>query len=244
MYLTDVLQSQIDKAHRGARASFLQKPGVVFAEEDGSDADFEVEDVEPFSMAMDIEYRKSINETVLRRIKLIKVIEKNDDVNISCWCFLRESYRTFKLSKIVSVIDIGSGEVFDDARTYFVECGILNPMSDEAKAVRQCFNELIVLSFLGACDGAFLPCEQEAILHHVLERYDAPLNEDDIRRRLGQIMPDERAFRRAVRSLEADDTARRALVRSIRRVIDADGHAHENEIIIGAELLKAIGVSL
>lgn len=194
-------------------------------------------------IVFDMTYRSGAKVTA-RRIKLISIRPEPHEVYFNAFCFMRESYRLFKVSSIVEVTDMVTGEVFSDGRAYFEDLGILKPLCAEDRALRACAHDLTVLAYLAACDGSFAACEHDAIVKHVALSVDEPLDEAVIARRIGFIAPDPKAFRAALRKLDGDEARRRALVRAIRNVIDADGHAHEHEILVGGEILKALGHTL
>ena len=75
-------------------------------------------------------------------------------------------------------------------------------------------------------------------------RSDEPLHEPTIRKRVASIVPDERAFERALNRLCAGEGDPTALMRSMRRVIDADGEVDAEEVAFASEVqarLRAAG---
>ena len=122
--------------------------------------------------------------------------------------------------------------------------GSLAALSPEVIALQECRDEIVILSFIGAADGDLDEDEQEEIVRHVMMRADEDLDEATIRRRVRSWSPDERAFDRALARLCGGSGDARALVRSMRRVVDADGEIDPEEIAFVAEVedrLKAAG---
>lgn len=180
------------------------------------------------------------SQATMRRVKLLTVKHRSDDILIGAYCFMRGAYRSFRLTSINHIVDITTGEVFDQPRAFFEECGVLEQLSAEASALMDCANDLTVLAFLGSCDGRFLPSEQDAVLRHVCYCVDTPLDEEFLRRKIAALAPDAAAFRRALKRLRLNDERRRRLIRAVREVIDADGVVELAEQTVGAAILKSL----
>ena len=103
-------------------------------------------------------------------------------------------------------------------------------------AVQACRDEIIILGFVGAADGEFDEDEQDEILKHVLLSVDEQLNESEVRRRVQSWVPDERAFERALARMCEGEGDAKALMRSMRRVIDADGEVDPEEVAFASEV--------
>ena len=71
-------------------------------------------------------------------------------------------------------------------------------------------------------------------------RSDEPLRESVIRQRVRSWVPDERAFDRALNRLCAGEGDPVALMRSMRRVIDADGEVDPEEVAFASEVQKRL----
>jgi len=191
-------------------------------------------------MVFRMSYLSSGGAKTDRVVRLLKLTDIDRDIKMSAWCYHRGAYRSFLLSRIVEISDVSTGEVFEDARIFLTDCGALKPETAEAKALRTCSDELAILAFVGNCDGLFRPEEQDEIVKHVCYSSDEPLDEQFIRMRVASIVPDERVFRSALKRLKSvDDERRRALQRSLRRVIDADGVIHHAEAEAASLILRA-----
>lgn len=161
-----------------------------------------------------------------------------DEVRVTAFCHFRRALRTFIASRIVELTDLATGEVHDDGLSYFqahpylrpVTADTLSGMSDETLALQECRDEIILLTFVGAADGLLDPDEVDEIVKHVCYRFDAPLQESEVRRRVAGYVPDERAFWRALERLSRGQGDPRALMRSMRRVVDADRQITQEEV--------------
>jgi tellurite resistance protein len=154
----------------------------------------------------------------------------------------------FMASRVVEATDLATGEIHEDGLAFFREHPLLRMMSaDEVMArspenliLQECRDEIIILSFIGASDGDLDEDEQEQIVRHVMLRSDEPLHESTIRRRVRAFVPDERAFDRALSRLCAGEGDPEALIRSMRRVVDADGEIDPEEVAFASEVQQRL----
>lgn len=176
----------------------------------------------------------------LRRIDL-----SSDGLKLWCWCHLRRAVRQFAVDRITQVFCVVTGEVFDDAADYFSRHPMLRePQDPEGYALKVCRHEVNILMLLAAADGYFCPSEQEKILIHVYDRLpDLQLDEQRLRNRLAKIVPDEVAYENAIfRMTRFGDGDARALTRSVRKLIEADGQLTEEEILFTSELQQRLSI--
>lgn len=187
-----------------------------------------------------------------RCVTLRRLREEITEVRLTGICHLRAATRMFLASRIEELTDLATGEVFDDALGYFRRHPLLDHMNasdaaalgPETLLLQDCRDEIVILSFVGAADGELDADEHEMIVRHVLMRADEPVSEGVIRRRLGNWIPDEFAFDRALARLCAGEGDARALMASMRRVIDADGEIDAEEVAFATEIerrLRAAG---
>jgi hypothetical protein len=221
-----------------------ESPPVILEDEDESGPDDNDDDDNDFvaPVVFDMLYRSAGRAVSRRRVRLIKMRKTLAETYLCCFCFERNAYREFKLTGVLEVIDITTGEVFDSGREFLEACGAIAAETPESQALSLCAHDLTVLAFLGSCDGRFLPSEVDEVVRHVGRCAGFAFDEDAVRRAVANLAPDARAFRSALRRFEGDEERRRALVRAVRAVINADRIAHENEIMVGGQILKMLGV--
>ncbi|MBX9460681.1 MAG: TerB family tellurite resistance protein [Brevundimonas sp.] len=212
----------------------------------------EVDDPPAPPMAFHLIYSDARNALSGRCVTLNSLKHEVTDVRLTGYCYMRSAMRMFMASRVVEATDLATGEVHDDGLEFFREHPLLKMMtasevaarSPELLALQDCRDEIIILSFVGASDGDFDEDEREQIVRHVMLRSDEPLHEPTIRRRVASIVPDERAFERALNRLCAGEGDPAALMRSMRRVIDADGEVDAEEVAFASEIqarLRAAG---
>ena len=237
-----------------ARAGFRRRQAEIRAERlgrmigghafDDADMDLPVEGPPSPPMAFHLIYSNAKQELTGRCVTLQRANLEIADVRLWAFCYLRHGLKNFLASRIVEVTDLATGEVHEDGLAYFREHPMLRPMtaeglaalSAEVIALQECRDEIIVLSFVGASDGEFDENEQDEIVKHVMLRSDEPLRESIIRQRVRNWVPDERAFEGALARLCAGEGDARALMASMRRVIDADGEIDPEEVAFAGEV--------
>jgi len=183
-----------------------------------------------------------------RVVTLRSVRQEVGEVRIGTLCHWRNGFRAFLASRIVEVTDLATGEVHEDGLEYFRAHPLLEHggahaanLSLETLAMEECRDEVILLTFVAAADGTYDEEERDEIVKHVMDRCpDEGLREDEIRRRVRCFVPDERAFDVALRRLSEGSGQPRALLRSLRRVVDADGEVDLEEVAFVSEIERAL----
>lgn len=195
-------------------------------------------------MAFHLVYSDARNQLSGRCVTLQSIKEEIADLRLWAYCHMRLAMRAFVASRVVEATDLSTGEVHEDGLTFFRGHPLIRPltadglaaMSAETMALQECRDEIIILSFVGASDGEFDEEEQEQIVRHVMLRTDEPLNEGLIRSRVRSWAPDERAFDRALNRMCEGEGDPVSLMRSMRRVIDADGEVDSEETAFANEV--------
>lgn len=175
----------------------------------------------------------------VRIVTLRRIDPDRNGLKLLCWCHAAGALRHFRVDRIRQVFCIVTGEVFDEAESYFLDHPMLTAPGDpEAYALSVCRHEVSVLTILAAADGRFDPGEQERILVHVYDRCaHLDLDEGLLRRRLAKLAPDVAAFEAAmIRMGRFGSGDPIALRRSMRKLVDADGRIAPEEVEFVAEV--------
>lgn len=244
-------RSAFRRRQMSTRAERFGRP-ILGHEFDDHGMRIEVDDPPAPPIAFHLIYRDAKNSLTGRCVTLRNILHEVTDVRLTAICHLRSALRMFMASRVVEATDLATGEVHEDGLAFFREHPMLRWMTaDEAGAksnelltLQECRDEIIILSFVGASDGDFDDEEQEQIVRHVMLRSDEPLNEAMVRQRVRSLVPDERAFERALNRLCAGEGDPVSLMRSMRRVIDADGEIDPEEVAFASEVdrrLRAAG---
>lgn len=189
-------------------------------------------------LSFHLRYRDARQQVSGRCITLRGLSQDDQDIKILALCHLRGALRTFVASRIVEITDLTTGEIHVDGAGFFRQHPLLRaqapkdavPPTPEMRAIEACRDEIVILSFVAAADGDVAASERDEILKHVLLSVDDPLNEAAVRRHLQGWLADELAFTQAIARLCAGQGRPKALMRSLRRVIDADGEVDPEEV--------------
>lgn len=179
-----------------------------------------------------LQYGDGQGEHSLRVVTVQRIDPDPSGLKLWCWCHAAGAMRQFRADRIREVFCIVTGEVFDDAVSYFSNHPMLtSPQDPEGYALAVCRHEVNILVAVGAADGCFDPDEQDRVLIHVYDRMpDLDLDEHLLRRRIAKLAPDCRAFDTALwRMSRFRHGDPKALLRSMRKLVDADGQIADEE---------------
>lgn len=189
-------------------------------------------------------YRDLEGRVTGRCVTFHRCSSEGGDLRIYAYCHLRKAPRMFRASRITEITDLTTGEIHDDPRGFLATHPVLatagNLACDEQLAIKRCRPELVILTVVGSADGHFHEDEQTEVVKHVFDRWDGPLREDEVRRRLRSWAADETAFQRALNRLCRGEGDCTALRRSLRRVVDADGEHLPEELVFVTEVERRL----
>ena len=197
-------------------------------------------------------YRDAKGDLSGRCVTLRNAKREVAEVRLTTFCHYRVGLRVFLASRVVEATDLATGEVFEDGLDYFLAHPMIQAatpdalanLSLETLALQECRDEVILLSFVAAADDNFDENERDEIVKHVMNRCpDEGLSENEVRRRVRSFVPDERAFEQALSRLCAGQGDARALMRSMRKVIDADGDYDLEEMAFANEIERRLAAS-
>lgn len=231
---------------RVADAKFLAKGRRNAAGHDDGDAMLETDEtVEVAPSVFHLTYEDRGGYISERVVTIRRIERRTGGFYLHGLCHLRKEPRCFAAERVLEGFDVTTGEVFDDPPRFFADHPIFtDPRDPETTALRNCRNEINLLTVVGASDGLFDPDEQDALLVHVFDRNDhLPLNEERLRGILALIAPDHRAFESSLFQLARFKIGDpKMLRRSLRRLVDADGALSREEIAFVAEIENRLGL--
>ncbi len=178
-----------------------------------------------------IRYRDANGNRATRRITVRRVWELGDRLVIDAYCHEREAARRFDAAHIEELIDLSTGETFDDAPWFLRHHVALDPAVGGAKAAatRRAIDrvrpDLAIFAFLAACDGSFDASERDAILEYVAGRCgDLDYDRARIAGYVARLHPDADSFFAAIQTLATRaDADLAALGQGAVAVVEADG---------------------
>lgn len=147
-----------------------------------------------------IVYNDGAQET--RRMINVRVINSKEDGDcyLDSYCYERQAHRTFLMSKIVEIADPYTGETISDPLYYF-KGRYGNPDMKKIKdALIEAQKQILILVFLGKCDGSLKKSEKQIIFNLINKRSKYDLNYDLIDKELRKmnILVDD--FRKIIKS--------------------------------------------
>lgn len=166
-----------------------------------------------------MEYRDAQGEYSCRRVTIRQVEDCGDRVYLYAYCHERRALRTFILERVISLVDMFTGEVVEDLDAALA---LKRPVVD--RVIGKFEAEVLVLAYISRADGRMVKAERAVIAQYVLGR--APNEEidlEDLDKRIAGIWCDPAEFRRCLKALvNAPADVRIGLVDAAERLIHAD----------------------
>lgn len=182
-----------------------------------------------------------------RVVTLRRIDPAREGLRLWCFCHAAQDLRMFWAHRIQEVFCVVTGEVHDDPVTFFDTHPMLcEPRDPEAYALKVLRHEIDLLTIVAAADGTVDENEMDRILVHLFDRLpQMSLQEDILRHRLALLMPDTQAFENALLQMgryKAGDPI--AMMRTMRKVVDADRRVAPEELIFVEEINKRLASRL
>jgi hypothetical protein len=243
-------------AERGAEARVRTAPlptidltaGLLAEDAPGTDVVTGAPTVDHASGLVAIRYVDANGNRATRRITVRRVWELGDRLVIDAYCHEREAARHFDAAHIEELIDLSTGETFDDAPWFLRHHVALDPAVGGAKvaatrrAIDRVHPDLAILAFLAACDGSFDASERDAILQTPAGRCgDLDYDRARIVGYVARLHPDGDSFFAAIQALSTRaDADLAALARRAIAIVEADGVIDDAEARFIATMRAAL----
>lgn len=197
-----------------------------------------------------IEYVDDHNQFSVRRITLELCQPEGDEPSLIGFCHSRNNLRRFKLDRIKRVLDPhGALLSYPSPEAFLSRFHVEPPEPDDEvdnsaeialkTLLRAARHELTVLMFFTRCDGYLHPAERAVILDFIFDTYgEDGGSPDDVWEVVRRLYPDSRCMLQSARAIVKSDgtDSLEALQNTIRRLIEADGVIHNNEVLHAMEL--------
>lgn len=176
-----------------------------------------------------------------RRITVRHLSRQGRELYVGAYCHERQAPRLFRVDRMVTLIDLQTGEVIDRPQAWIEELLAADPTADALMRARYGIN---VLAAMARCDGRFHADERDIIVDYVkaTAEYDRRISEERARQYVAKVWPDERCFQRSAKSFRKSPDEVRPLLRYVRKVVDCDGRLTDEEFSFAQrlnELLRA-----
>lgn len=164
---------------------------------------------------------------------------------INAYCHGKKAARTFKQSKIISLIDPNTGEVFENVPEYLGKLHKVLPSAEPNfhTFISTIICELHLLAYLAACDGHYHDLEKEVLLEYSMARLGSiKLDMIQLEKYVARVMPDSMCFKAALlkaKQLPKEEKFR--LLRYMNKMVNADGILRDEEFLTFLEFQNEIG---
>jgi len=197
--------------------------------------------------AVHLVYESSGGDTSERVVTLLSAWETDGAVYFSGRCHLRQAQRTFRADRVVELVCLATGEAPDDPQAWLREHGLFAGERESdytPHALRLCRDELAVLAYVAKADGHLDPDELEVALDHLMMSTERDIDRDRAARYLKRLSPSAADMPAHLAAIARRLNRWDPLMRSIRRLVDADHDLHIAEQIAVAELGEAWSAAL
>lgn len=185
-------------------------------------------------------YCDANGEESRRRIGISHVDYAGDTFYVGAFCFERQAYRTFRVDRMMELINLRTGEVHDSAMKW---CRGLIATGSAEEMMRICIHDLNILGLVARCDGHLHEQEVAFMVEHVLDvlGYPSNANVEAMSKVADAIYPDEKRLEKSLWAVRRASTeAKRRLLSSARRIIDADKVLADAEFDVALEIERAL----
>lgn len=188
-------------------------------------------------------YRDSAGQVSERRITCRSISGEGQPVYFSGYCHERKAPRTFRIDRVVELVDYDTGELVDPLRRFAdLRMHGLLPMRDRSLA-----DLAVAMVFMAKCDGEYHPMEESAIedgLSRYLIRCGGSDNEMlKVMDSLPSVAPDSDDAADALDRLlaaQACPSIARLILDSSSNVMAADGKFREAETLWSSKLTQLL----
>lgn len=160
-----------------------------------------------------------------RLVTIRRIAEGRDNQKmLQAFCHMRSEVRSFRVDRIESLVDVNTGEVFDNASS-IEQWLIKRAPTDLAPAL----NGLTVLAFIAAADD-HTSDEEIAIMARFASRAAPGVSiPSDFAQRIARFTPDPEAVKTALAAVSKTGHAA-AFAQALQDIVDSDRHIHPAEV--------------
>ncbi len=195
-----------------------------------------------------LSYKDEDGKISNRRVSICRVSNsKGGNVILSCYCYEAKEPRTFRLDRIIEVVDPETGEIISDHHEILEKFALIarhrldDPEYATTRALRENRHALNVLVFLGRCDGRLHFSEIDVIFHYLMDVcFEYQIDDEKVRRHINRIYPSVDVYLNSVRKVWDQGKDRYSkVVRYACEMIDADEIVNDDEFKFIQDLKEA-----
>jgi len=157
-----------------------------------------------------ITYTDSKGQKSERRITMYSVNPTIDnDYMIRAYCHERKAPRTFKMSRIVELTDMETGEIFDNPTKYFLDRFEDSPIGLITKCFQKLESEILILTFVARADGYLRKKERQIIMDFINKNSSTNLDSNLLENEIRRTYCESQDFRKCLKNLSSKTTEKR-----------------------------------
>lgn len=128
-------------------------------------------DVRRVAAALRIDYEDSGGNETTRDIHVRFVAPHDDTLMISAHCSMRDSVRTFRADRVLSAVDLSTGEVIEDVEEWLRSRSGIRPddVDEQDEEMPIIWRVARVLRYVGAADGQFRKAERAIVAQSICD---------------------------------------------------------------------------
>lgn len=196
-----------------------------------------------------LSYTDARGRSSVRRVTVRRVTYKNGEAWLGCYCHERKAHRTFRVDRIVELVDLESGEVIEDTVEMFKalagdETALPDPVRIHAVGIMRSQARLInLLVYFARADGRFSAVERHLIVEFLSALGNAPSPDEKaiLDQLIARVFPDDEDFETSLNwldDMQRDDA--RAIIELVEHLIKVDGKIHPDEADLLEDLVMVV----
>ncbi|UOX33691.1 TerB family tellurite resistance protein [Flavobacterium sediminilitoris] len=133
-----------------------------------------------------------------RRITIKKIIKNSNDFLINSFCHERNSIRSFKLSRITELVDLETGEIFENPIKFIQDRINETPVGSIVKFFQEYIHEINLMVYMGRVDGYLHENERIKICNFLILKSNNTLDLDILDSEIRRMNSDSSQFRESL----------------------------------------------
>lgn len=175
-----------------------------------------------------IEYKDAKGNVSTRRITIKKIDTSKADPLLKAYCHERKAARSFKISRISEIVDIETGEIFQNAREFLIPVG--SQSSEERNAMLSIKDELLIMTYMAKADGVFHENERFLLKSFIMQKTGYILTNEQLISEIGRFHCSSQTFLGSLKSLaNRDEYNLEEIFNLLQTIAASDGNTDQME---------------
>lgn len=240
------LQSEIDTTFTTNRPlpepTTTPESGIQLPEKDNWETDYLIGTAGaiPVDILCFLHYRDNQGQESKRRVTINQLVPWNDEYALLAYCHERQAHRTFKISGIISLADIETGEIIENPVAYLTDRFKESPIGKYTALLQEIEPEVLALVFLGRVDGRLSKNEKQVIIEYIAARGQGKVDALVIDQEVRLLRCELTEFRKSLKDLASlPANIKQPFLEAAEKVVAADKKVDPLELA-GLEKIKQI----